>query len=464
MALAVLSSLEDIFKGIKKFTFEYSPDFMEAIINKLVDLLALNNHTMDKRSFLKNLGMLSLTGVPLWQSLDLLAKQTSHIPAEEIAKDEDFWEAIRSGYKLKPDYINLENGYYCFLPQEILESYLNHIREVNYQGSYYMRTVQWDNKKKMAARLAEIAGCTPEELIITRNTTESLDMIIGGQQWKAGDEAVMAEQDYGAMLDMFKQVERRYGVVNKIISVPNHPTSDEEIVKLYANAITDKTRLLMVCHMVNITGQILPIRKICDMAHSKGVEVLVDGAHAFAHINFSIPDLDCDYYGASLHKWLSVPLGAGILYVKKGKASKIWPLLGEEGRKEDDIYRLNHTGTHPVHTDLAIADSIDFYIKIGRDRKESRLHYLQNYWTSRVRNMPHIEVNTPEDPKRYCGIGNVGVKGMKPQLLAETLLKKYKIYTVAIDGAGVHGCRITPNLYTTTKELDAFVEALKTLG
>ncbi|MBP9925423.1 MAG: aminotransferase class V-fold PLP-dependent enzyme [Cyclobacteriaceae bacterium] len=419
---------------------------------------------MDKRSFLKNLGMLSLTGVPLWQSLDLLAKQTSHIPAEEIAKDEDFWEAIRSGYKLKPDYINLENGYYCFLPQEILESYLNHIREVNYQGSYYMRTVQWDNKKKMAARLAEIAGCTPEELIITRNTTESLDMIIGGQQWKAGDEAVMAEQDYGAMLDMFKQVERRYGVVNKIISVPNHPTSDEEIVKLYANAITDKTRLLMVCHMVNITGQILPIRKICDMAHSKGVEVLVDGAHAFAHINFSIPDLDCDYYGASLHKWLSVPLGAGILYVKKGKASKIWPLLGEEGRKEDDIYRLNHTGTHPVHTDLAIADSIDFYIKIGRDRKESRLHYLQNYWTSRVRNMPHIEVNTPEDPKRYCGIGNVGVKGMKPQLLAETLLKKYKIYTVAIDGAGVHGCRITPNLYTTTKELDAFVEALKTLG
>jgi selenocysteine lyase/cysteine desulfurase len=419
---------------------------------------------MDKRSFLKNLGMLSLTGVPLWQNLDRLAKQTSHIPVEEIAKDEDFWEAIRSGYKLKPDYINLENGYYCFLPQEILESYLNHVREVNYQGSYYMRTVQWDNKKKMAAKLAEIAGCTSEELIITRNTTESLDMIIGGQQWKAGDEAVMAEQDYGAMLDMFKQVEKRYGVVNKIISIPNHPTSDEEIVNLYANAITEKTRLLMVCHMVNITGQILPIRKICDMAHSKGVEVLVDGAHAFAHLNFSIPDLDCDYYGASLHKWLSVPLGAGMLYVKKGKASKIWPLLGEEGRKEDDIYRLNHTGTHPVHTDLAIADSIDFYLKIGRDRKESRLRYLQNYWTSRVRNVPHIEVNTPEDPKRYCGIGNVGVKGMRPQLLAETLLKKYKIYTVAIDGAGVHGCRITPNLYTTTKELDTFVEALKAMG
>lgn len=408
--------------------------------------------------------MIPMATLPLWQSLELLTKQTRHIHADTIAQDEDFWEAIRSGYKLKPDYINLENGYYCFLPQEILESYLNHIREVNYQGSYYMRTVQWDNKRKMAAKLAELAGCTAEELIITRNTTESLDMIIGGQSWKAGDEAVMAEQDYGAMLDMFKQVEKRYGVVRKVVSIPNHPASDAEIVNLYARAITEKTRLLMVCHMVNITGQILPIRKICDMAHSKGVEVLVDGAHAFAHINFSIPDLDCDYYGASLHKWLSVPLGSGILYVKKGKSSKIWPLLGEEGKKEDDIYRLNHIGTHPVHTDLAIANAIEFYLKIGRDRKEARLRYLQNYWTSRVRNLSHIQVNTPEDPKRYCGIGNVGVKGMKPQELAETLLKKFKIYTVAIDGAGVHGCRITPNLYTTTKELDVFVESLKALG
>lgn len=408
--------------------------------------------------------MLSLTGVPLLQSLDLLAKQTSNIPAEELAKDEDFWEAIRSGYKLKPDYINLENGYYCFLPQEILEKQLEHIREVNYQGSYYMRTVQWDNKKKMAAKLAELAGCSSDELIITRNTTESLDLVIGGFHWKEGDEAVMAEQDYGSMLNMFKLMEKKQGVVNKIISVPNHPKSDDEIVNLYANAITSKTRLLMVCHMINITGQILPIRKICDMAHSKGVEVLVDGAHAFAHINFSIPDLGCDYYGASLHKWLSVPLGAGILYVKQGNASHVWPLLASGVTDQNDIGWLNQIGTHPVHTDLTIADSIDFYLKIGRERKESRLRYLQNYWTSRVRNVPHIEVNTPEDPQRYCGIGNVGIKGMKPQLLADTLLKKYKIYTVAIDGAGVHGCRITPNLYTTTKELDTFVEALKALG
>ena len=419
---------------------------------------------MNKRAFLKSIAVLSAASVTSANAMDTWIDDVAHISSEVLAEDETFWEGIRKGYRLKSDYINLENGYYCFLPQETLESYILHIREINYQGSYYMRTVQWDNKKAMAAKLAAIAGCSPEELIITRNTTESLDMIIGGMHWQVGDEAVMAEQDYGAMLDMFKLVAKRYGVVNKIVSVPNHPSSDEEIVSLYANSITAKTKLLMVSHMINITGQILPIRKICDMAHSKGVEVLVDGAHAFAHIKFSLPDLNCDYYGASLHKWLSVPLGAGMLYVKKENISKVWPLIGEEGKKEDDILRLNHIGTHPVATDLAIANAIDFYAKIGADRKEARLRYLQNYWTSKVRQLPHVEVNTPADPTRSCGIANVGIKGMKPSELAETLLKKYKIYTVAIDGAGVHGCRITPNIYTTLKELDVFVKALSEMG
>ncbi len=296
----------------------------------------------------------------------------------ELAEDEKFWEGIRQGYRLKPDYINLENGYYCIQPpRETLENFINHVREVNYQGSYYMRTVQYENKKATAARLASLLGCPAEELIITRNTTESLDMIIGGFPWKEGDEAVMAEQDYGAMLDMFKQVSKRHGVVNKMISLPNHPDSDEEIVNLYASAITAKTKLLMVSHMVNITGQILPVRKICDMAHNKGVEVMVDGAHAFAHIKFSIADLNCDYYGSSLHKWLTVPLGAGILYLKKQHIPKIWPIFGDGNPKEDDIGRLNHTGTHPVHTDLAINNAIDFYLKIGVERREARLRFLQ---------------------------------------------------------------------------------------
>jgi len=266
------------------------------------------------------------------------------------------------------------------------------------------------------------------------------------------------------MLKMFRQIAKRYGVVNKIVSVPNLPQTDDEIVDLYAGVITEKTKLLMVCHMINITGQILPIRKICDMAHSRGVQVMVDGAHAFAHIKFAISELNCDYYGSSLHKWLSVPLGAGILYIKKENIRKVWPLLAEGEKKEDDILRLNHTGTHPVHTDLAIADAIDFYNIIGAERKEARLRYLQHYWSDKVRKLPHIILNTPSDPARSCAIANVGIKGIKPDILADTLLKKYRIYTVPIDVANVHGCRITPNVYTTTSDLDVLVKALTELS
>ncbi len=419
---------------------------------------------MNKRTFLKGITLAGLSAPFSRHAMAELMDTMVTTPAHVLAGDEDFWEGIRGGYRLKPDYINLENGYYNFMPEQLLEAFIKHVREVNYQGSYYMRTVQFDNKKNIAAQLAKLAGCTVEELIITRNTTESLDMIIGGLHWNAGDEAIMAEQDYGSMLEMFKQVARRFGVVNKIVSIPNHPASDDELVSLYEKAITPKTKLLMLPHMVNITGQIMPVRKICDMAHSKGVDVMVDGAHAFAQIQFSIAELHCDYYGASLHKWLSVPLGAGILYVKKENIQKVWPLLAEGDRKEDDISRLNHIGTHPVHTDLAIANAIDYYTMVGGERKEARLRYLQQYWTAKARKIPHVVVNTPEEATRACAIANVGIEGMKPALLAETLLKKYNIYTVAIDYANVQGCRITPNLYTQPKDLDVLIQALTELS
>jgi len=345
-----------------------------------------------------------------------------------------------------------------------MDHLVEHMRNVNYEGSYYMRTVQWENKDKVANKVAEIVGCSGDEVAITRNTTESLDLVIGGIDWQAGDEAVMAEQDYGSMLNHFKLVERRFGVVNKLVSVPNHPRDDAEIVDLYAAAITDKTRLLMVCHMINITGQILPIRKITDMAHARGVEVMVDGAHAFSHINFKMADLDCDYYGTSLHKWLSAPLGSGMLYVKKDKIDKIWPLLAEQDLGANDMHRLNHIGTHPVHTDLAILNAIEYQNTLGLDRKEARLRYLQHYWTSRLRDHPRVVVNSPAELSRHAGIGNVGIEGMEPADFAETLMKKYRIFTVAIDRPGVRGLRITPNVYTTTAELDSFIAAIRDLS
>jgi len=418
---------------------------------------------MNKRTFLQHSLALGIAGFAPRLSMSEWLQRYESQPSETLANDEEFWAGIRAGYKLKPDYINLENGYYCFLPEETLNKYLDHIREVNMQASYYMRTVQTDNKKKVIARLAELAGCAPTELALTRNTTESLDTVINGIHWNAGDEAIMAEQDYGSIVNQFKLMEKRYGIVTKILSVPNHPGSDEEIVNMYRKAITPKTKLMLVSHMVNITGQILPIKKICDMAHSMNVDVAVDGAHTFGHLNFKIADLGCDYYAASLHKWLSVPLGAGILYVKEGKAPGLFSLMADWAMK-DDITHLAHTGTHPVATDLTILDAIDFYNKLGPERKEARLRYIQTYWTSRVRKEKNIIINTPADPARACGIANVGIKTMKPADVAKTLLDKYKIWTVAIDGQGVQGCRITPNVYTTTAELDVFVNALIEMG
>ena len=416
---------------------------------------------MKKREFIRNLGFAALAAPMVasgWEPLP----QTHDDPYPE--REDDFWERIRRDYRLKPDYINLENGYYNIIPTPVMQQFVEHVKEVNYQGSYYMRTVQWDNKKRIAARLAGMLNCPEDTLVLTRNTTESLDMIIGGYPWREGDEALYALQDYGAMKDHFGQISSRYGVVCHTVSVPNHPQSDEELVSLYESRITPRTRLLMICHMINITGQILPVRKICDMAHRYGVEVLVDGAHCVGHIPVDLEALGCDYYGSSLHKWLSAPLGAGMLYVKREHISKIWPLLAEHKRDPQDISRLNHTGTHPVHTDLAIDNAMDYLELIGLERKTNRLRYLQRYWSDALREVPNVLVNTPEDPARSCGIANVGLTRIKPQRMAELLLEEFGIFTVAIDYANVKGCRITPNVYTTTGELDRFVAAVKTLA
>lgn len=416
---------------------------------------------MKKRQFLKQLGGAALV-TPF---LPLTLQASEDLTSTPYPLEEDkFWERIREDYNLKPDYINLENGYYNFVPKPTLQKYMDHLRMVNYEASYYMRMVQWDNKAQVRDRLAKSVGSTPEELVLTRNTTESLDLIIGGYPWEKGDEAIYAQQDYGAMRDHFELMAKKYGIVNKVISIPNHPKSDEEIVELYESQITPKTKLLMVCHMVNITGHILPIGKICEMAHRHGVEVMVDGAHCVGHINVNIKELGCDYYGSSLHKWLSAPLGSGMLHVDKKHIQKIWPLFADHSDATDNIQRLNHTGTIPVHTDLAVADAIDYLELIGLERKEKRMRFIQRYWSDALRPVEHVVLNTPIEPHRSCGIANVGISHMKPKDLSKTILDEFGIFTVAIDYANVQGCRITPNVYTTTKELDVFIDAMKTLA
>ena len=374
--------------------------------------------------------------------------------------EENFWKSIRKDYLLKKDYVNLENGYYCFIPQPTLNKYLEHVKRINFEGSYYMRNQLDLDKRKTAERLSNLVNCDKDELAITRNTTESLDLIISGFPWKKNDEAIFAIQDYGSMQEMFKLTAKRRGIVNKIISVPNQPENDEEIVSLYEQQITKKTKLIMVSHMINITGQILPVKKICEMAHSYNIDVLVDGAHCVGHIDVDIKDLNCDYYGSSLHKWLSAPLGTGLLFVKKEKISKIEPILAGHVHQRDNIMRLNHIGTHPVHSDLAINDAIDYLESIGIERKQNRLRYIQRYWSDKLRFKNNIIINTPIEIQRSCGIANIGVKNKTPDELSKILFNEYSIFTVAIDYANVKGCRITPNIYTNEEELDYFVESI----
>ena len=417
---------------------------------------------MDKRNFIKTLGALSVSSLVPASELTKIKSVSYSLP--NTKSDEELWSTVRSHYTLKDDYINLESGYYSIIPNPVLEHFIKHVKHVNIEGSYYMRNDLNKNKDRVITELAKLVGSTSDQIGITRNATESLDLVISGFQWERGDEAIYAKQDYGTMKEMFEQISSRYGVKTKIVSVPNHPKNDEEIVSIYESQITDKTKLIMICHMINITGQILPVKKICEMAHSYGVEVMVDGAHCVGHFDFSIDEFNCDYYGSSLHKWLATPLGAGLLYVNKNNTHKIWPLLANGNTNKKDIKRLNHIGTHPVHTDLAISNSIDYTNWIGMKKKEKRLRYLQRYWSDKLRTVENVIVNTPKDLNRSCGIGNVGLSNMSPSQMSNVLLEKYKIFTVAIDYANVKGCRISPNIFTTTNELDEFISAVKEMA
>lgn len=271
---------------------------------------------------------------PLFSHQTSLKNSSNEIVSfSKTDSDDDFWTKVRSHYDLHPDFINLESGYYNIIPKPTLENHVKHIKRVNSEGSFYMRSHRFKDKNEITFKLSEIVGCNSENLVITRNTTESLDLVISGFNWEKGDQAIFALQDYGAMQDMFEQISERHGVILQKVSIPNHPKNDKEIVSLYESKINSSTKLILVSHMINITGQILPIKKICEMAHKHGVKVLVDGAHCIGHFQFKINDLGCDYYGSSLHKWLATPLGAGLLYVANESISQLWPLMADHEKK-----------------------------------------------------------------------------------------------------------------------------------
>ncbi|MGB3586444.1 MAG: aminotransferase class V-fold PLP-dependent enzyme [Tunicatimonas sp.] len=429
----------------------------------------MKNHT--RRNFLnKASGLLAGTGVLSALAPSAVARiqdfseQKGQLSAETLASDESYWQEVQKAFSVNPDFVNLENGYYSLMAEPVTTAQVDDLRMINANHSFYMRRQHKEDRAIVKEQVAKLAGCSPEELILCRNTTEALDTVIMGLTMQPGDEAIMTEQDYYSMLQCFAMRARRFGSVNKIIKLPFHPQSDEEIVAAYEAAITPKTKVILVTHLINTTGQILPVRKIADMAHARGVEIISDSAHAFAHMDFKIPDLDCDYFGASLHKWLGAPLGTGILYMKKDKINKVWPLFGDDKYADTDIRKFGHIGTIPCHNDRATEDAIAFHYTIGGAKKEARLRYLATYWMDRVKDIPKVVINTPAQSARYCAIGNVGIKGMDSHKLADTLFEKYSIFTVTKNVGEISGVRVTPHLYNSLDDLDQLVVSLKELA
>ena len=384
-------------------------------------------------------------------------------PADDVARDEDFWIHIQKAFNQTPHFINLENGYMSPQPVEVMHAQLANIQMINERTSFYMRRSAWDEVKGSNRQIAELAGCSTEEIVITRNTTEALDTVIAGIDFQPGDEAIMCDLDYSSMLQAFEQQSKRLGLVRIFIELPFHPQSDDEIVSRYEKAITPRTKMILVTHLNNITGQVLPVTKICEMAHRHGVEVICDGAHSFAHLDFNIPDLKCDYFGASLHKWLCCPMGAGVLYVKKDKISKVWPLFGDTNFPADDIRKFTHIGIHPVSTNLTVANAIRFHHLVGSKRKEARLKYLKAYWTEKVRDLPRLQVHTPWDLQRSSALALISIDGYTPDELVKALYDEHRIFTVARKNPAVTGVRITPHLFTRLEELDKLVDALTSM-
>lgn len=384
---------------------------------------------------------------------------------DDIVKDETFWRNVREQFSIPEGYTNLENGY--FSPQALPTLEFHQMREndINTRTSWFMRKEQaaaWENSKQ---RLADFLQIPVDELAFTRNTTESLNNIISGYPWKKGDEVIIGDQDYGSMVAAFKQAEKRFGIRIKIAAVPLKPANDEQVIQAYMQHAGKKTRVIHLTHLINITGQVLPVAAICRVAHKKGIEVMVDAAHSNAQLNFNLPMLEADYVAASLHKWLCCPLGTGYLWMKKEHISKIWPLMADEDYPKTDIRKFEHQGTRPVQSWQAIEKAIDFFYFLGPELREKRLKYLMKSWCSEASELPGVNILTPwNDDARNSAIANVAVQGYTPDTLAEKLMKEFNIFTVAINHPVVKGVRITPHLFTSMDEIRSLVQAIQNIS
>lgn len=426
----------------------------------------------DRRGFLssvgKGFGLMALSsGVvgALFENLQAANRNIAHLSPADVALDEDFWAVIQQAFSVTRGIINLNNGGVSPSPRIVTEAFVRYTWQQEDATAYTMWRLLEPQSETIRAGLAEIFGCDTEEIAITRNASESLEILLMGMDLKSGDEVLSTTQDYGRMLTTLRQRELREGLKLNLIKIPIAPGDINDLAGPFERAVTPRTKLILMSHQVNLTGQITPVKKVCEMARRRGIETIVDGAHSFAQFEFTRDDLGCDYFGTSLHKWLYAPKGTGMLYVKKDKISKIWPLMAAEDTNKADIRKFEEIGTHSAAMRLAIGEAILFHNAIGAARKEARLRYLSRYWVDKLKDEPKISFNTSfEDPKQFCAIVNVRVEGVDPGEIGTYLFNEHKIFTTPIVHDEFTGIRITPNVYTTLWELDRFVKVMRSIA
>jgi len=420
-----------------------------------------------RRNFLRSiglglgsLGVFGVTSKTVQADIKRKLKEIKNLTAVEAARDENFWFYVQQAFNIDRSIINLNNGGVHPAPKIVMDAVHRYLDFSNGAPAYNSWRVLRPRKELIRKKLADTFGCSPEEIAFTRNVTEAMQIALLGLELKAGDEVLTTTHDYPSMKNALYQREKREGIKVKTFSFPYPPKSLKELADLFEKNITPKTRLILVCHITNLTGQIFPIKEICQMARPKGIEVVIDGAHSFGHFVYKQKDLDCDIYGANLHKWMMAPIGTGFLYVKKEKIKKIWPLFPAPDALSDDITKFEHIGTHCEYLKLAIGEALTFHHGIGGKNKEERLRYLRNYWAKTLEKVPGVKILTPYDPPQSCGLGTFTVENMDMGKLAQILFDKHNIFVAPMKiPENVSAIRVTPSIYTTLRELDIFIDA-----
>lgn len=382
--------------------------------------------------------------------------------AQQAAQDEDFWFRVREAFTIDRNHINLNSGSVSPAPatvQRVMQQYWD---ITNMGPSLYVDELLGPRVEVARRRLADAFGCGTDEIAFTRNASEAMEIVQFGIPLEPGDEVLTTTQDYPRMLMTFRQRERRDGIVLRTVPYPTPPEDLSELTGILERAITPRTRLLLICHTTYTTGQIFPVGEICRMARRHGVETLVDGAHGFAHFPFTRDELDCDYYGTSLHKWLFAPVGTGFLYVRKEKIPGVWPLMSAPASQDDDIRKFEQIGTNPIALRGAITEALTFHDGLGPERKAERLVRLRRRWAERVKELPGVQVLNPPDLRQACGIGAMRIEGVDSGELTDFLERKYRVHVRPRFVAGEFDCiRISPSVFTTLEEVDLFAAAIE---